>query len=99
MGRGGDEERLVRGHDAGVDRRAHVHPAQLFQGFRRGELDDVAVLRADIELALGEQGRGPDVALAVEAPERLARDLVEAVDEAREVGDEDQPLVDRGRRE
>ena len=61
--------------------------------------DDVAVLVAEIDLAVDDDRRAPDRREQVVHPVRLPRLGVEAVEEPAEVGDVDEAVGDRRRRD
>ena len=64
----------------------------------RAEHDEVAVLVAKIDLAIGREGRGPDGGEGVVRPVVLACLGVERVQEARQTGDVDDAILNsRGR--
>ena len=61
--------------------------------------DDVAVLVAEVDLAVDDERRAPDRGEQVVRPVVLAGLGVEAVEEAAEVGDVEQAVGDRGGRD
>ena len=61
--------------------------------------DDVAVLVAEVDLAVDDEWRRPDGGEHVVRPVLLTGLRVEAVEVAAEVGDVDEAVGDRGRRD
>ena len=89
----------VRRDRRGVDGAAHVHLGQHLLRLAGLQHDDVAVLVAEIDLAVDHHRRAPDRGEDVVRPVDLAGLRVEAVQEAAEVGDVDQAVGNRRRRD
>src|SRR6058998_508810 len=92
------EQRAVRGHWRGIYGAAHVHLAEDFLFLARLQDGDVAVLVAQIHLAIDHQRRTPDGGEHVVRPVLLTGLRVETVQEAAEVGHVQEAVDDGCRR-
>src|SRR5207248_967180 len=82
-------QRPVGGGDGAADRLAMIDAADEALFLRGGEDDELPAPRADVDLAVGDHRRGPDVAVGLVGPVQPAGLGIEAVDYAAAVGGED----------
>src|SRR5262245_38844753 len=85
-----DEEDAIGRYHRRVDGAPHVHLSEHFLLFARGHDNDVAVFIAEIDLAVDDEGRGPDGGKHVVRPVLLTGLLVETVQVPAEIRDEDE---------
>ena len=99
VGTGGDVDPAVLGHRRRVDGRAHVLLGEDLLFAARLEHDDVAVLVAEVDLAVRDERGTPDRREGVVGPEVFAGLDIQHVEEAAQIRDVDQTVRDRGGRD
>src|SRR5687767_14193429 len=92
---GHDEHRAVGRNHSGVHRTAHVHLSQHFLLAPVLEDRDVAILVAQVYLAIDDQWRAPHCRKHVVLPDLLAGLQIDAVEETTEVRVIDEAVLDR----
>src|SRR5690348_11860257 len=92
-----DEEGSVGGGGGAADGFVHFYAAEELLFFGGGEDREGAAAGAEVDLAVGNERRGPDFAAELVGPVGLAGSGVNAVEDARTVVGEDQAVVHRGR--
>src|SRR5207245_3663586 len=95
FGHGGDVQHPVRRRRGGTDGVAEFDGTKDALLLARGEHPEIAAPRAQINLAVGHQRRGPHFALDLVRPIRLPGLRIEAVELPAEVRDEQQPILHR----
>ena len=95
IGHGHDEERPVRRYDGRRHATPHVHLGEHLLFLARLEDVDVAVLVADVDLAVDDERRGPHGREAGRASSTPGRSSRRGMQEAAEVRDVDETVGDR----
>ena len=90
-----DEQLAVGRHRGRIDGAAHVLLRHQLERLAVLDHGDVAVLVAEVDLVADQHRRAPDRREHVVRPVRLAGLEIEAVQEAAEVGEVDQAVLDR----
>ena len=97
MGHRGNVENAIGGGGSRADRMAKVQGAEDVLFLARGKNVKTPAACAKIDFAVGDQGRGPNFAFNFVRPTGFAGLGIHTMERAPTIGDEDQPLADRGR--
>src|SRR6266852_1378859 len=95
FGHGSDVQHPVRRRRGGADGVAEFDGTEDALLLARGEHPEITAPRAQINLAVGDQRRGPHFTLDLVRPIRLPGLRIEAMDLPAEVRDEQQPILHR----